>query len=811
MIDRQITISTAGSRRATSWPPSTLYWSELVTRLQTPVRSTETLEAYLKLPKSKQDEMKDVGGFVAGTLTGNRRKAGNVAGRDVVTLDLDSIPAGGRETALRRVAGLGCTYAVYSTRKHHDAAPRLRVLILLDRTVTADAYEPIARKLAEFIGLELCDPTTFEASRLMYWPSCSSDSAYVFEAGGAAIASADGILGLYKDWRDITTWPQVPNAADPHKKLAAKQGDPEAKAGIIGAFCRTFDVYRVMDELIPGAYTPTDIPGRYTFVGGSTTGGAVIYDDGKFLFSHHATDPCGGRLVNAFDLARLHLYAALDDDSKPDTPTNKLPSYAAMCRRAQEIPEVSYLVGKERYEAATAESARAGSVNEDPNWTGRIKRNQDGQALKITANISVHLEFDPLLRGRVKKDLFADCLYGCAPLPWGKREGETGAFRWTDEDDAGLRMYIERVLGFRSKEMIEDALKNHAAKYGYNPVQDYLSGLVWDGTPRLDTLLIDYLGSADTAYTRAVTRKAFTAAVARVMWPGCKFDQMTILTGAQGIGKSTLLKKLGRFWFSDSIKTFEGKEASELVQGVWIVEIGELEAMAKSEIGRIKQFLSQQEDIYRAAYGRNVQWHPRRCVFFGTSNNDEYLRDRTGNRRFWPMDVGVQACTKSVFSDLDDEVDQLWAEAVIRWKAGEPLYLSGDLETAAREQQEEHRESSAREALIRDFLDKPIPTDWAKYSLDQRRVFWGGGSHADVQLIPRDRVCALEIWIELFGGDAKSMKYTDAQEINACIASMNGWKRSKVGLRHGYCGYQRGFENSRNKPDLWCETTETFN
>lgn len=796
MTDHQITISTAGSRRATLWPPSTLYWSELVTRLQTPVRSTETLEAYLKLPKSKQDDLKDVGGFVAGTLAGNRRKAGHVTGRDIITLDLDSIPAGGRDDALRRVAGLGCTYVVYSTRKHHDAAPRLRVLLLLDRTVTADEYEPIARKLAEFIGLELCDPTTFEASRLMYWPSCCSDSAYVFEAGGAAIASADGILGLYADWRDIASWPQVPGVQDPHKKLAAKQGDPESKAGVVGAFCRTYDIYKAMDEIIPDTYTPTDIPGRYTFVGGSTTGGAVIYDDGKFLFSHHATDPCGGRLVNSFDLVRLHLFGVLDDDAKSDTPTNKLPSFAAMCRRAQEIPEVAYLIGKERYEAATSEFARAGAIDDDPNWTNRIKRNQDGQALKITANISVHLEFDPLLRGRIKKDLFADCLYGCAPLPWGKREDETGAFRWTDEDDAGLRMYVEKVLGFRSKEMIEDALKNHAAKYGYNPVQDYLQGLVWDGTPRLDTLLIDYLGAADTEYTRAVTRKAFAAAVARVMWPGCKFDQMTILTGAQGSGKSTLLKKLGRFWFSDSIKTFEGKEASELVQGVWIVEIGELEAMAKSEIGRIKQFLSQQEDIYRAAYGRNVQWHPRRCVFFGTSNNDEYLRDRTGNRRFWPLDVGVQNSTKNVFADLDDEIDQLWAEAVIRWKAGEPLYLAGSIEKAAMEQQEQHRESSAREALIRDFLEKPIPAEWSKYSLDQRRVFWGGGSHEDGKLVPRDRVCALEVWIELFGGDVRTMKYADAQEINACIASITGWQRTKNGARFGYCGLQRGYEKS---------------
>ena len=196
------------------------------------------------------------------------------------------------------------------------------------------------------------------------------------------------------------------------------------------------------------------------------------------------------------------------------------------------------------------------------------------------------------------------------------------------------------MLGFRSKDIITDAFSDHVAKHSYNPVTDYFGSLTWDGRPRLDALLIDYLGAADTPYVRAATRKAFTAAVARAMEPGCKYDTMLILTGAQGLGKSTLLFKMGRHWFSDSIKTFEGKEASELVQGVLIVEIGELEAFSKSDISRIKQFLSQREDIFRAAYGRVVEWHKRRCVFFGTSNNGEYLRDKTGNRRFWPVDAG---------------------------------------------------------------------------------------------------------------------------------------------------------------------------
>jgi len=170
--DRQISISYGNSRKSTSWPVQTLYWSELVERLKTPVRSAETLAEYLQLPKGQQDNLKDVGGFVGGTLAGLRRKANAVTGRDIITLDLDNIPAGGTQDILRRIDALGCAYAVYSTRKHEEAKPRLRVLVPTDRTASADEYEPLARKLAGIIGIELCDPTTFETHRLMYWPSC---------------------------------------------------------------------------------------------------------------------------------------------------------------------------------------------------------------------------------------------------------------------------------------------------------------------------------------------------------------------------------------------------------------------------------------------------------------------------------------------------------------------------------------------------------------------------------------------------------------------------------------------------------------
>ena len=274
---------------------------------------------------------------------------------------------------------------------------------------------------------------------------------------------------------------------------------------------------------------------------------------------------------------------------------------------------------------------------------------------------------------------------------------------------------------------------------------------------------------------------------------------MLILAGPQGIGKSTLLDKMSKGWFNDGIRTFEGKEASELLQGVWLVEIGELDAFRQSDVARIKQFLSLRADRFRAAYGRHVKELPRCCVFFGTTNTAMFLRDRTGNRRFWPVDVGVQPRKKLVWDTLDEEIDQIWAEAVMRWRFGEGLFLTGELEEEAKEEQEAHREVSSKEGIILDFIDQPVPEDWPKWSLDKRRLYLNGTVEGSVNLVKRDRVCALEIWCEAFGGQPRDFRYSDSTEINDILRAIPGWEKTPGSLRFGYCGKQRGFQRIRER------------
>lgn len=796
--DRQIIISIGNSRKDLAWKQTSMTVSELYARLATPVRGIESLQEYFHMKKAQQDDLKDVGGFVGGSLNGPRRKAGNVTGRDIITLDFDNVPGWHTDLITEKADELKCSYCVYSTRKHTPSAPRLRVVIPLDRTVSPDEYEPCARRVAAHIGIGMADPTTFESCRLMYWPSCCSDSEYVYKVKDAPLISADFLLSTYADWHDLRSWPQVPGAVS-YQKLAMKQGDPTEKQGVVGAFCRTYDIFSAMDTFLPNIYDPVDgDTDRYTYLGGSTTGGAVIYEHGKFLYSHHATDPCGGKLVNAFDLVRLHKFGEKDDNAVADTPVVKLPSYKAMCELAVTDKAVIATLNREQHEQAMKEFEGMGldpENDKDSEWTEQLQRTQDGKIKNTIDNVLQILDGDPLLKGKFALNEFAGRGEVLGALPWEKSEKRR---MWSDTDSNGLYWYLERYWGITSRGNIDSALDIHASEHAFNEVQDFITGLVWDGVPRLDTLFVDYLGAEDTPYNRAVCRKAFTAAIARAMLPGCKYDNMLILSGPQGIGKSTLIDKMSKGWFNDSIRTFEGKDASELLQGVWLVEVSELDAFRRTDVARIKQFLSLRADRYRAAYGRHVKELPRCCVFFGTTNTTDFLQDTTGNRRFWAVDVGEQPHKLNVWRDLtDDVITQLWAEAKARWQSGEQLYLIGLVEEEARLKQEEHREISVREGIIQAFVEKQVPADWAKWPIDRRRDFWCGATRLpdgrEIQLVDRDRVFAGEIWCELLGGSIKDMKSSDTREINSILARLEGWRRNKNPLWFGPYNQQRGF------------------
>nr|DAL45916.1 MAG TPA_asm: virulence associated protein E [Caudoviricetes sp.] len=791
--NREIIISSAGNRFTAIWTKQKLFWTELIEKLKTPVRSTETLEEYLKYPKSKQDNLKDVGGFIGGELIENNRKKGIVS-RDIIALDLDNIEPGKTEDVLKKVSSLGCAYAVYSTRKHSNYNPRLRVLIPGNRSLLPDEYEPVARKLASMIGIVLCDPTTFQVTRLMYWPSCSSDSQYVYAYEDKPFADIDGILKMYQDWHNISEWPQVPGSEKTITLLRKKQENPLEKTGIIGAFCRSYSIVEAIEKFIPDAYEIHEGSNRLTYKGGSTFGGAILYEDGLFLYSHHATDPASMKLCNAFDLIRIHKFGELDIEAKEGTPVNKMPSFSKMTEMLLKDQKVKSLMNREKMEKVAEDFA-----DSDLDWMEELDVDGNGNYAKTRNNILLILQNDEQLKGKIAYDEFANRGLVLGSLPWNIEDKKRN---WSEIDDAQLRLRLEHVYGITGDGKVSDALLAHAYNNRINDVKEYMVSLKWDGVKRLDTLLIDYFGAEDNVYTRATIRKMLVAAVARTMCAGVKFDTMLILAGPQGIGKSTFLCLLGKEWFSDSLQSFEGKEASEMIQGTLINEIGELTGLSKSEVNAVKQFLSKKEDIYREAYGRKTARFPRRCVFFGSTNEAEFLKDRTGNRRFWPVGLYINKPKKNIFEDLAGEVDQIWAEAVKYWEDGEELFLTGEAKRIAEMEQDNYRESNVKEGLIQEYLSTRLPNNWDSLSISDRRAtiesLMKDNNLKDGESFERTKICALEVWCECFRGDPKYMQRRDSIEINGILETLKGWKRSKSLVRFGPYGHQRGFIKAKN-------------
>lgn len=792
--DGELAIATGRSRFETSWKNRLMRWSSLVERLRRTTRTPETVKEYQKAAKARRDEIKDIGGFVGGSLKQGRRKAENIANRTLLTLDMDEVSATTEAVWASLAEGLkGCACVMYSTHTHTPASPRLRLVIPLSRPVMGDEYQAIARMLASDIGIDQFDDTTYEPHRLMYWPSTPQDGEYVFRFSDGPWMSPDEVLARYPDWRDVSYWPQSQRQTARITGQLTRQEDPLSKSGIVGAFCRAYSIEEAISAFLEGVYAPTGHEGRYTYTPGSTVGGVVIYED-KWAYSHHGTDPASGQLCNAFDLVRIHKFGSRDDDVKPDTAAGKLPSFVAMSEFAATDEATRALMGQEQWDRAKDEFDLEASDDEpeaDATWMQRLQRNRNGEIVNSIANLRLIIDNDPRLKGRFAYNEFTNRNMVIGALPWDKRAGRV----WSDVDDAGMRFYMERVYRIVGVNKILDAVNLTFNTHKYHPVRDYLNSLKWDGIPQVDTLLIDYLGAADTEYARTVMRKWLCGAVARVMRPGVKFDYMLVLTGAQGLYKSTFLRLLcGEEWFTDSLQDVEGTQAVEKLMGSWIVEFGELQAFSRSESSAIKRFITSQMDRTRLAYDRRITDMPRQCVFAGTTNKSEFLKDETGNRRYWPVEVRAEGRTKDVVRDLPAERDQLWAEAVELWKAGEKLYLDPEQEAQAIAQQTAHREVSEKAGLVLNYLDTLLPEQWDSWDVHQRRSFLQGVDVITEGTRRRDRVCVMEIWCECFGKQRGDLKDADSREIGSILGALGGWRRSDKREYFGDYGQQRGYE-----------------
>ena len=791
--DFSIDLATAHSRIAKKWRNRHWLWSELLQRCSETKRTGETAAEYARMSKEEQSNVKDVGGFVGGYLSGGIRKNANVMYRTVATLDIDY---GTVNVWDDFTMAFGFAAMIYSTHKHSSKTPRYRLVFPLSRQVSPAEYEPLCRKIAAEIGIDLFDDTTYELPRLFYWPSTSKDADFVFDYQDGPACDVDAILSQYVDYKDVSAWPLSSREGDVIAHEIKKQGDPTEKPGVIGAFCRAYSIEDAIDNFLSDKYEKTGHDGRYTYKLGSVAGGLVCYE-GKFAYSHHETDPASKQLCNAFDLCRVHLFGAQDEGSRALDVTRK-PSYAAMQEFAAKDKAVKLLMARERAQAAADDfdGLDDAKLPEDYNdeWKAELEYTKSGKLLCNIANIILILENDPALAGHIVHDLFTGMDSAKDGLPWNKN-----ANQWTDTDDANLRVWLEKHYDITGREKIADALTAVLTRHSYHPIRDYLSGLTWDGVPRLDRIIIDYMGAEDSELNRAMSRKHFVAAVARVFNPGCKYDYCLIMSGAEGIGKSTLLRVMGDKWFNDSITTLEGKEGMEQLRRAWVVELGELSSIKRSDVEQVKAHLSKQVDIYRAAYARRVLEHPRQCVFCGTTNEALFLKGDTGNRRFWVIPVVAELRKYRDWSEaIRRDRDQLWAEAVHYYKQGEPLYLSEELETQAKQRQQDFNDDNDDPivAMLDKYLNTLLPVNWDTMDIQARRSYLRDPDPLQAEgTVKRDKVCAAEFICEQLGKDMadKDYKYL-CRRVSKMIGDRPEWERvSSTKHAAKLYGTQRGF------------------
>lgn len=759
-------VSTGNSRMDKKWNGTEMELDDFKSRISATKYTAETMAQYKKLSKAKQDDIKDVGGFVLGRLKGGRRKKDCVISRSAVTLDMDY----GREGIIDEIEMFfDMKIMIYSTHKHTPENPRLRLIIPLSREITPDEYGAVSRKIAEDIGIELFDDSTYEPSRLMYWPSTSADGHFVFREIDGAVVNPDEVLSRYKDWRDVSSWPVSNRQTAVVTRNIKKQENPLEKGGLIGAFNRAYPITEAIDTFIPDVYRHSAMTGRYDYVPADSSAGVVIYDD-LFAYSHHATDPCCNNLMNAFDVVRLHKFGSLDAKADEGTEIGKLPSFRAMQDFTSQDEKVKAVLAEERQKTAEEEFSEP-----DGDWQGRLDIDRQGRVKDTLTNIALIIKYDPNLQNIVYNE-FKDTIDVIGELPW--TQVKPG---WNDSDLANAKVYFERVYGIWSPTKFKDALLAVVSSDRvYHPIKKYFSRLKWDGKERIDTLLIDYFGASDTPYTRAVIRKTLVAAVARIFEPGKKFDSILVLNGPQGMGKSTFFAILGMEWFSDSlsIADMRDKTAAEKLQGYWILEISEMNGIKKTDVETVKSFVSRQDDKFRQAYGVNVESHPRSCVIVGSTNSESgFLRDVTGNRRFWP--VHVPGTGKMHPWEVCD-VGQIWAEAIELYNRGEELFLKGKEAEEAYKMQQDAMESDDREGIVEEYLARLLPDNWDTMDLYQRRAFLGEGEFDTSGVrgtVTRERVCIMEIWCECFGKERQNIKKADSYEIEGIINKIGGWKR----------------------------------
>ncbi len=738
-------------------------WHDFCESRRTPVMSEESHYEFMTEPKENQDILKAAAGWIlGGEINGQLRSNLSVLNRSTITLDCEDMADGVYESICDGTNPI-CDHEFFAhtTRKHTPADPRLRIFLLVTDAIDPEKYMAVSRIVASKIDptMESIDPISFRKAQIMFNPTCSAGQEFKAFHNAGEIINPDEVLAEFAgDWRDHTKLPCAAGRDIPQTSQDSTD-DPWSKEGIIGDFCRAHrPIQKAMIRFIPDVYIPanvwTNVP-RWTYHLASTSNGMVVHDEGRFIYSWHSSDPCCDRLINAFDMIRIHLFGHLDGEEHLKLDMNKRPSFIKMLELCRSLPEVNEQALTRNYDidAINKESEADDATDykklpfadrplftgkkpvKNKDWTKNLTLNQRGFIETSPHNVTTIILNDPRLGRGIARNAFTNKIVARHDI---KTNAETttpiivtdkkNGDDWQDIFDIILQLMLNYPKGkgktgwgiHASKGLIANAVRAVAEVNQFNPVIDYHNTLEWDGTKRIHRLWIDYMGTPDNAYYRETATLFMLASICRIYNPGHKWDHAPILEGAQGIRKSSFVQALfSREWSGElTALMVSDKNAVEQMLGKQCLELPELSNMRKAESEDVKAFITREIDEVRLAYDKRMTKFPRCCIFIGTTNASEYLKDPTGNRRFWPIQVKVDQIDTG---KLMRERDQLTAEAVAMFKKREkqygnkkfiPLVLSPEAREFAEEMQDKVREMDSSEMIadsIQEWLEEPIP------------------------------------------------------------------------------------------------------
>lgn len=738
MTERELDIATAKRRDSKKWGQTTTDWPEILSWMESPA------------------DHKECGNYVLGSLRDGLRSNATMITRSALSLDADSPGAG----FLEGLEALGVLLVYHTTYNSAPDALRYRVIVALDRDVTPDEYVHVTQRVMQKVGMGHWDKGSSEPARYMFRPSAQELQWFTWAELGVVPLVADAWLDDFVD--DLSEMP-VPSARN--------KRDPFEIEGTIGAFNR---VYEDINELIVRydlPYVPTgdrwQLEGSRSIAGMSTVGPGLVY-------SHHTTDPAYGQTCSAFDLVRLHRFGGLDLECEEKTPVNRRPSHTAMLELASKDTKVVMdLVGSDFADDLQVDS-----------WKLKLRLNpKSGQMRDVIDNWDLVRDNDPVFTAFYFNE-FSMAVEIDADMPW--RPISRGGPVFSSTDRAALCHYIEREYRLRpARSFVDEVVATTAQKRYVNPVRDYLESLSWDGEKRVEDCLP---GVTPTPYTKMVARKSMVAAVARALDPGCKWDHTLVLAGDEGLGKSYWVDKMSR-GHSASLGRIGDKDTLLVMQRSWIMLADEGYSLRKADTDMLKEFLTRTEDVFRLPYERESMAHKRHCVIWSSTNDDVFLRRQEGNRRFL-----IVNCEKRVdFNALtDDYIDQVWAEAVALYKAGELLFLNDDESQASAKVREDFTEEDALGGVISHYLETLVPEDWKQMTPLARLMWLQSNSNDGTEQIME--TCSTQIWVEALGQDIGKARRTDLLEISAALKRLPGWKSTTGRVRVAHYGPQLVFK-----------------